>query len=588
MQRKRSSGGKFTSGSKKASPSFKRTDKNEFRKGGSDSKSTGRYSDKKDDGFKPRKKYGDDTKDFSRGKDDFKPRRSFDKDKKFGDKDEYKPRKTYGDDKKDFSRGKDDFKPSRSFDKDKKFGDKSEYKPRKTYGDEKKDFSRGKDDFKPRRSFDKDKKFGDKDEYKPRKTYGDDKKDFSRGKDDFKPSRSFDKDKKFGDKDEYKPRKTYGDDKKDFSRGKDDFKPSRSFDKDKKFGDKTEYKPRKTYGDDKKDDFKPRKSYGAEKSDYAPRKTFPKKDYADGENKFVADSTEKKNKYMGRKPVFKKTEEVTDEEFSLEKFNEDKKRHSTEKKKYETLTKSRKTSFAKEREDDGTTRLNKYLSNAGICSRREADQLIESGVIRVNGKVVTELGTRILQGDKVSYGDQTVKSETLMYLLLNKPKDYITTVDDPDKRRTVMELIKGACKERVYPVGRLDRNTTGLLLFTNDGELTMKLTHPKNNIKKIYHVVTDQNVSKEDMEKLRNGIELEDGFIMPDDVEFVGEGHNKKDIGIEIHSGKNRVVRRMFEHLGYNVIKLDRVMFAGLTKKDLPRGKWRLLSKTEIGFLKKG
>ena len=291
---------------------------------------------------------------------------------------------------------------------------------------------------------------------------------------------------------------------------------------------------------------------------------------------------------MGRKPVSKKTEEISDEEFSLEKFNEDKKRHSTEKKKYETLTKSTKTSFAKERDDDGTTRLNKYLSNAGICSRREADQLIESGVIRVNGKVVTELGTRILQGDKVSYGDQTVKSETLMYLLLNKPKDYITTVDDPDKRRTVMELIKNACKERVYPVGRLDRNTTGLLLFTNDGELTMKLTHPKNNIKKIYHVVTDQNVSKEDMEKLRNGIELEDGFIMPDDVEFVGEGHNKKDIGIEIHSGKNRVVRRMFEHLGYNVVKLDRVMFAGLTKKDLPRGKWRLLSKTEIGFLKKG
>lgn len=233
--------------------------------------------------------------------------------------------------------------------------------------------------------------------------------------------------------------------------------------------------------------------------------------------------------------------------------------------------------------DDGMIRLNKYLSNAGIASRREADNLIQSGVVKVNGIVVDQLGTKINPGDKVTYSDAPVRGERKVYLLLNKPKDYITTTDDPQERKTVMELIAKACKERVYPVGRLDRNTTGLLLFTNDGDLTTKLTHPKFGIKKIYHVSLNKGLKPDDFKAIVEGIELEDGLIKADDLAFVGEG--KKEIGIEIHSGRNRIVRRIFEHLGYDVLKLDRVAFAGLTKKDLPRGKHRFLTAKEIGFL---
>lgn len=232
---------------------------------------------------------------------------------------------------------------------------------------------------------------------------------------------------------------------------------------------------------------------------------------------------------------------------------------------------------------DELIRLNKYLSNAGIASRREADVLIQSGAVKVNGVVVDQLGYKIKPGDKVTYGDQSVKSEKKVYLLLNKPKDYITTMDDPRERKTVMDLIKGACRERVYPVGRLDRNTTGVLLFTNDGEMTTRLTHPKFGIKKVYQVTLNRSLKAEDYSALTEGIELEDGPIKADDLAFVGEG--RKEVGVEIHSGRNRIVRRMFEHLGYEVIKLDRVVFAGLTKKDLPRGKWRFLNPKEVNFL---
>lgn len=233
--------------------------------------------------------------------------------------------------------------------------------------------------------------------------------------------------------------------------------------------------------------------------------------------------------------------------------------------------------------NDGLIRLNKYLSNAGVASRREADNLIVSGAVKVNGVVVDQLGYKINPTDKVTYGGESVRGERKVYLLLNKPKDYITTLDDPQERKTVMLLIAGACRERVYPVGRLDRNTTGLLLFTNDGELTTKLTHPKYGVKKIYHVSLNKGLKPEDFKSIIDGVELEDGFIKADDLAFVGEG--KKEIGIEIHSGRNRIVRRLFEHLGYDVIKLDRVAFAGLTKKDLPRGKHRFLTAKEISFL---
>ncbi len=231
----------------------------------------------------------------------------------------------------------------------------------------------------------------------------------------------------------------------------------------------------------------------------------------------------------------------------------------------------------------GLTRLNKYLANAGIASRREADTLIKSGVVKVNGVPITEMGYQVKAGDTVTYGDSAVKSERKVYLLLNKPKDYITTVDDPQERKTVMELITGACRERIYPVGRLDRNTTGLLLFTNDGELTKKLTHPKHEIKKVYHVSLNKGLKAEDFKSIIEGVELEDGLVNADDLAFVGEG--KKEIGIEIHSGRNRIIRRIFEHLGYEILKLDRVTFAGLTKKDLPRGKYRFLNPKEVNFL---
>lgn len=231
-------------------------------------------------------------------------------------------------------------------------------------------------------------------------------------------------------------------------------------------------------------------------------------------------------------------------------------------------------------------RLNKYIANSGMCSRREADTYISTGIVTINGKIVTELGVRVMPGDDVRFGGEKINPEKKVYILLNKPKDYVTTLDDPEGRKTVMDLIKGACPERVYPVGRLDRNTTGLLLLTNDGELTKKLTHPKHNKKKIYHVVLDTPLKVEHLEQIASGIELEDGFISADKIDYVDNSLN--DIGIELHSGRNRIVRRMFEHFGYNIKRLDRVYFAGLTKLNLPRGKWRFLSEKEVIRLKTG
>ncbi len=232
-------------------------------------------------------------------------------------------------------------------------------------------------------------------------------------------------------------------------------------------------------------------------------------------------------------------------------------------------------------------RLNKFLANAGVCSRREADTFIEAGVVTVNGVVVTELGTKVKRSDEVKFHDQPVKIEKKVYVLLNKPKDYVTTSDDPQNRKTVMDLVKDACDERIYPVGRLDRNTTGVLLLTNDGELASKLTHPKFLKKKIYHVHTNKNVSAADLRQIAEGITLDDGDIRADAVEYASET-DKKQIGIEIHSGRNRIVRRIFEHLGYKVTKLDRVLFAGLTKKNLKRGDWRYLTEDEVNMLRMG
>lgn len=230
-------------------------------------------------------------------------------------------------------------------------------------------------------------------------------------------------------------------------------------------------------------------------------------------------------------------------------------------------------------------RLNRFIANAGVCSRREADKYILAGLVTVNGAVVTELGVKVKMNDDVRFDGRKLNAEKKVYLLLNKPKDFVTTTDDPHAERTVMDLIRDACSERIYPVGRLDKNTTGVLLFTNDGELSDRLTHPSHNIKKIYQVSLDKPLTKNHLLQIAEGIELEDGLVAADGINFI-DNTSKSEIGIEIHSGRNRVVRRIFEHLGYKVKKLDRVYFAGLTKKKISRGKWRFLSHKEVQFLK--
>ena len=232
-------------------------------------------------------------------------------------------------------------------------------------------------------------------------------------------------------------------------------------------------------------------------------------------------------------------------------------------------------------------RLNKDLANAGVCSRREADEFITAGVVKVNGEVVTELGTKVKRSDMVHFHDQQISIEKKVYVLLNKPKDYVTTSDDPQNRKTVMDLVKDACRERIYPVGRLDRNTTGVLLLTNDGELASKLTHPQYLKKKVYHVWLDKNVTAADMRLIADSVTLDDGEIRADAIEYASET-DRKQVGIEIHSGRNRIVRRIFESLGYKVLKLDRVFFAGLTKKNVRRGDWRFLTEQEVNMLRMG
>lgn len=229
-------------------------------------------------------------------------------------------------------------------------------------------------------------------------------------------------------------------------------------------------------------------------------------------------------------------------------------------------------------------RLNRFISNAGICSRRDADELIAEGKIKINGKVVTELGTKVERNDEVKYNGKTIRPQNYVYVLLNKPKDYISTMDDPEKRKTVMQLIKGACDERMYPVGRLDRNTTGLLLFTNDGEMSQKLTHPSYKIKKIYHVELDKPLTENHFNQIAEGVKLDDGMVYVN--ELVALSEDKKSFGVQIHVGRNRIVRRIFEHFDYEVSKLDRTMYGPLTKKELPKGKWRKLTEKEVIVLK--
>jgi 23S rRNA pseudouridine2605 synthase len=345
---------------------------------------------------------------------------------------------------------------------------------------------------------------------------------------------------------------------------------------------------------------------GAPRSPKRSGSSFPKKDKEkDGESASKEERSSKSSKPFFKKPFSKEAgpvrkasknpNDLDESDFDHEKPKSDFdkkpgkgfKGRGYEKRPYVKKTWGDKPKAAEKlREDDGSTRLNKYIANAGICSRREADDLIASGVVQVNGKTITEMGYRVKPTDIIKYGGQTLKKERMVYLILNKPKDYITTADDPQKRKTVLELIQGACKERIYPVGRLDRATTGLLMFTNDGDLTKKLTHPKYGVKKIYHVELDKPLKRADLDKIAEGLELEDGPIKVDEISYVANGIDKTQVGVEIHSGKNRIVRRIFEHMGYNVRKLDRVMFGPLTKKDMPRGRWRFLTDSELGMLK--
>ena len=426
---------------------------------------------------------------------------------------------------------------------DRKFGDR----PRRRFDDDDRPRRRFDDDERPRRRFDDDerprRRFDDDD--RPRRRFDDDKPRERRFRDDDRPRRRFD--------DDDRPRsRRFDDDKPRERRFHDDDRPRRRFDDDDR--------PRRRFDDDKprgerrfRDDDRPRRRF---EDDDRPRRRFDD-DRPRGDRRFDDRPRDRRRSddeepRRGRKGYVREKDPMYDRPKAT-----------------------------------GEIRLNKYLADCGICSRREADDLIKAGCVMVNDEVITTMGYKVKTEDKVVYGGQTLNREKLRYILLNKPKGYITTSDDPYERDTVMELIKNACPERVYPVGRLDKQTTGLLLFTNDGDLAKKLTHPSSEVPKLYHVILDKPLTKNDMLRISEGIELDDGPIAADSIAYDQDDDSKKSIGIELHSGRNRIVRRIFEHLGYEVTKLDRVMFAGLDKYKLPRGEWRFLTDLEVVNLKK-
>lgn len=371
---------------------------------------------------------------------------------------------------------------------------------------------------------------------------------------------------------------------KSFGRSAGEDKPDRKSyaprrDEDKKpYGTKS-FGEKKPYGDRS---FEDRKAYGekgqGDRKPFSDRKDGAAKPFAGRDNKFADKNAPKR---FSDKPFKSRSAEYSSTS-ERPKLRTDDKKWSSE----ERFANKRSKKPSAPAKDDGLIRLNRFIANAGICSRRKADELIAAGVVSVNGEPVTELGFKVDPAkDAVRYNGESLKREKNVYVLLNKPKDYITTTEDPQERKTVMSLVEKASKERIYPVGRLDRNTTGLLLMTNDGDLADKLSHPRNNITKLYNVELNKSLSQGDMNKISFGLELEDGLIKPDQVSYVAGG-SKKEVGIQIHSGKNRIVRRIFESLGYEVVKLDRVVYSNLTKKDLPRGRWRYLEEKEIIQLK--
>ncbi len=380
--------------------------------------------------------------------------------------------------------------------------------------------------------------------------------------------------------------------------------------RERKFGEKPrgerryndENRPRRKFNDDEErprrrkfeDDERPRRKFN---DDERPRRRFNDNEDRPRRRKFEDDERPRRKYNDDERPRRRKFE---DDERPRRKFNDDEKprrgnrRYEKREEMQEDAPKRGRKGYVREKDPlydrpaaTGDIRLNKYLADCGVCSRREADDLIKAGCVTVNGELVTTMGYKVKTGDKVVYGGQTLNREKLRYILLNKPKGYITTADDPEGRDTVMELVKDACPERIFPVGRLDKNTTGLLLLTNDGDLAKKLTHPSSEVTKLYHVILNKPLTKNDMLRIADGIELDDGIIAADTIAYDEDDDSKKSIGIELHSGRNRIVRRIFEHLGYEVTRLDRVMFAGLDKYKLPRGEWRFLTDREVAMLKK-
>jgi 23S rRNA pseudouridine2605 synthase len=466
------------------------------------------------------------------------------------------------------------FRPSRSGDDrpaDRKpFGDRPE-RPRFEKGERNREFS-------PR--FDRD---NDEREFRPRP-------ERENGGREFKPR----PDKAAGDR-TFKPRSDRGNNEREFKPRFDrdntdrEFKPRADRDNNEREfrpradrdNNEREFRPR-TDRDNSDREFKPRTERPAGDREFKPRGERPARSF--DRNQGDKGSFKKKDDREdgGERPYRSRfQDEATEDRSGLERRVG---RYETAPRYNLSQYEEKRSPRHKDKEDSNEIRLNRYIANAGICSRREADDLISSGQISVNGKIITEMGYKVKPTDVVKYGKKALNPEKMVYILINKPKDYITTTDDPEERKTVLDLILGACSERVYPVGRLDRNTTGLLLLTNDGELAEKLTHPSSGIKKIYQAELDKPIATEDFEALQAGVELEDGFIRPDEVGIVTP--DAQVVGLEIHSGRNRIVRRMFEHLGYEVQKLDRTVFAGLNKKDLPRGKWRFLSEKEVIKLK--
>jgi 23S rRNA pseudouridine2605 synthase len=432
--------------------------------------------------------------------------------------------------------------------------------------------------------------YGDKKPYENRESrpsFGE-KKSFESSS--FKEKKSF---VSRGDKPAYGERKPYESREGNHSFGQPR-KPWENRDSKPAYGERKPYENR----EGGRSSFGPKKPWENRegKSSHDERKPWEDKYEKDGEKTYGRNFTKSDDEPRTGKLSFRKPGEVTKPEFIETRFDNKKDGVTFRKPTRKTddydpnskYSQKKQLEFKKNVVDlTKPIRLNKFLANAGICSRREADEYILAGVISVNGEIVTEMGVKVLLTDKVMFHDQPVRSERKVYLLLNKPKDCVTTSEDTHDRLTVLDLVKNACSERIYPVGRLDRNTTGVLLLTNDGDLASKLTHPKFDKKKIYHITLDKTLEKEDFEAILAGVQLDDGIIAADALEFVKED-NLKQVGIEIHSGQNRVVRRIFEKLGYKIIRLDRVLFAGLTKKNLPRGKYRFLNDREISMLKMG